>query len=347
MLAGSNAMSKPLRGPHRALALLIIVGLAPFAPARVVAEPTPLVRQVQRSNEVGPSLAAHLQVYYDFEHPAPGNPGRELDLGLSGTHLALINGGPRMRVKGGPHDVSPSGLELGQIEPASSGNDDWKAGVFDANGVATLSAFNAVQGTSLLAWVEMFGNSPGLNSNTPEPADRYNAIGLVGLLSGDSDGHGVRALLELIQVQGTLRLVALGRRLDGGRSQIFAARDDWRALLPVGQWVHLAASFDFSTGSMKLYRNGEPIAGAYTATDDPWALAGGGDLRTSATNPRGIKIGGSFPQNTREANPCPCRMDDVMMLDRVLTEHEINEHYQRALRARQGRSVPGAAPRGE
>lgn len=328
-------MSKSLGGWRRALELLVAVGSMPFALGHCGADPAPGDGPIQGSDDACSSLGPNLQVCYDFEHPVLDEPDRELDRGLSGTDLSLINGGPLMRVQAVPDDASPSALELAQIDPANAGNDDWKAGVFDVNGVESLSAFSAAQGTTLLAWVEMSGDTPALNSNTPEPEDRYNAIGLVGLLSGDSDGHGVRALLELIQVEGTLRLVALGRRIDGERSQTFAASEDWRALLPVGQWVHLAASFDFSTGSLNLYRNGEPIAGAYTATDDPWTLAGGGDLRTSPTNPRGIKIGGSFPQNTREMNPCPCKMDDVMLLDRVVTELEINDEYHRALSARQ------------
>jgi hypothetical protein len=49
---------------------------------------------------------------------------------------------------------------------------------------------------------------------------------------------------------------------------------------------------------------------------------------TSATDPRGIKIGGSFPQNTQERNPCNCRMDSVMFLDRVARPHEIRAQYR-------------------
>ena len=114
-----------------------------------------------------------------------------------------------------------------------------------------------------MGWVKMTGSHPALNSNTPAPDDRYNAVGLAGLLSGNSDGHGVRALLELITVNGELRLVALGRRLDTGASQTFAASQDWQKLLPQGQWVHLAATFDYTTGDMALYRNGKPLDGFY------------------------------------------------------------------------------------
>jgi Concanavalin A-like lectin/glucanases superfamily len=327
-------MSK-LRECGRTALLLFAVGCSAPALAPVVTAPAPVVSvlPIRPSDDVFPSLRDHLQVHYDFEHPAGDELGRELDQGLSGTDLQLVNGGESMRVAGGVAG-GRSALQLAQVAPASAGNDDWKAGVYDAAGVERLSAFSAVKGMTLLTWVEMLGDAPALNSNTAEPEDRYNAIGLVGLLTGDSDGHAVRALLELITVDGTLRLVALGRRLDGGRSQTFAANEDWRRLLPVGEWVHLAASFDFSTATLKLYRNGQPIAGTYRAKDDPWQLAGAADLRSSATLPRGIKIGGSFPQNTREMNPCPCRMDAVMLLDRVATQLEINQQYRRALGAR-------------
>ncbi|MGH8310537.1 MAG: hypothetical protein ACRETX_12190, partial [Steroidobacteraceae bacterium] len=44
---------------------------------------------------------------------------------------------------------------------------------------------------------------------------------------------------------------------------------------------------------------------------------------TSATDPRGVKIGGSFPQNSREANPCNCRIDDLMFIVWALTPLEV------------------------
>lgn len=89
-------------------------------------------------------------------------------------------------------------------------------------------------------------------------------------------------------------------QIDGGLSQTFAASEDWRTLLPEGEWVHLAATFDYTTGEMALYRNGEPLDGCYTRVDDPWQVNGEG---SSPTSPRGIKIGGSFPQDTLEATP--------------------------------------------
>jgi hypothetical protein len=93
--------------------------------------------------------------------------------------------------------------------------------------------------------------------------------------------------------------------------------------------VFLAATFNFDTGKMALYRNGKPLAGFYTVTGDPWLLEGAPEPdRTSATDSRGIKIGGSFPQNTREQNPCDCRMDELMFLDRAVTSTEIWLQYR-------------------
>lgn len=59
-----------------------------------------------------------------------------------------------------------------------------------------------------------------------------------------------------------------------------------------------------------------------------WQLAGEPEPDVaSATDPRGIKIGGSFPQNTRENNPCDCRMDELMFLDRVVSPTEVRLQY--------------------
>ena len=41
----------------------------------------------------------------------------------------------------------------------------------------------------------------------------------------------------------------------------------------------------------------------------------------------GIKISGSFPQNTAERNPCNCRMDDLMFVAGVVTPEEIAAQY--------------------
>lgn len=272
-------------------------------------------------DEVVPSLRDDVVASYDFEHPFAANDSREEDQGPSRTLIQLINGGEDMRVDDGAYPGSNNALQLHSAAESPTGT-AWKAGVYeaDADGVASLSRFNNAEGTTVMGWFKMTGQNP-----TPG----YNAIGLAGVLSGNSDGHGVRALLELIQVNGELRLVALGRRIDTGASWTFAASQNWQDLLPQGKWVHLAATFDFDDGAMALYRNGKKVDGFYTSTSDPWAVDGTG---TSATNPRGIKIGGSFPQDGSERNPCNCRMDALLFLDEVASADQVAEQYRRYVR---------------
>jgi hypothetical protein len=275
--------------------------------------------------EVPRSLRDHVVSFYDFEHPFQQDGAVEIDRGASRTYLNLVNGGEDMRVAEGAYPGSNNSIRLGQVDPLAAGNDDWKAGVYDASGVSTLSALGGVDGMTVMGWVKMTGQNPSPNTTTANPDDYYNAVGLAGVLSGDSDGHGVRALLEIIQVDGELRLVALGRRIDGGASQTFAAHEDWRTLLPQDEWVHLAATFDYTTGRMALYRNGERVPGFYVVDGDPWQVDGSG---ASATTPRGIKIGGSFPQDTQERNPCNCSMDTIQLLDRAATAKEVAQQYR-------------------
>ncbi|WP_369372275.1 PQQ-dependent sugar dehydrogenase [Promicromonospora sp. Populi] len=275
--------------------------------------------------DVTRSLQGSSVSFYDFEHPFQQNGSVEIDRGASRTYLNLINGGEDMRVADGAYPGSNNSIQLGQVNPLEAGNDDWKAGVFNAAGVPTLSRLAGVDGITVMGWVKMTGQNPSPNSTTADPDDLYNAVGLAGVLSGDSDGHGVRALLEIIEVDGELRLVALGRRIDGGASQTFAAHEDWRTLLPQDEWVHLAATFDYATGRMALYRNGERVPGFYTVAGDPWQVDGSG---SSDTTPRGIKIGGSFPQDTQERNPCNCSMDTIQLLDKAATPREVAAQYR-------------------
>jgi hypothetical protein len=269
-------------------------------------------------HDVHPALRSSLVAFYDFDHPMPGDPALEADRGRSGTEIELVNGGAAMRVRDRAH---PGGGRVLQTRPVAAGStDDWKAGTWSASGVRTLRAFNAVKGITVMGWFKRAMDGP---------AAGYNAIGLTGVLTGDSDGHAVRALLELIDVDGTLRLVALGRRLDGGNSQTFAATEDWRTLLPRDSWVHLAATFDFTTGTMALYRDGRPVEGFYARTDDPWLINGPGPHVSTASDPRGIKIGGSFPwPGSPDRNPCDCRMDTLMLLDRSLHAREVANQYR-------------------
>jgi hypothetical protein len=274
---------------------------------------------------VFPTLNRDLVAYYDFDHPASGG-AVERDQGRSHTNINMINGAPRVRDRFG------HALQTGQVSNVL-GNDDWKAGLYSATGVPSLKAFNSAREATVMGWFKLTGVNPSPNTQTANPDDFYGAMGLAGVLTGDSDGHAVRALLEVFIVNGEMRVVALGRRVDGSASQTFAANMPWQEVLPQNQWVFLAATFNFDTGDMVLYRDGKPLDGFYATAGDPWALAGDPepDL-TSATNPRGIKIGGSFPQNTQERNPCNCRMDELMFYDRVLTPREIQLQYHWARR---------------
>lgn len=277
-----------------------------------------------------PELVGDLACHYDFEHPLDGDPTRERDLGFSGTALGLVNGGAAMRVSDGAHAASRRALETRQIDPEESGNNDWKAGIYEPEGVASLAMFGSASGISLMGWVKPTGVNPAPDSRTPESDDFYNAVGLFGLLAGDSQGHGVRALIELIDVSGTLRLVALGRRLDGGQSKVLAAGADWETLLPAGEWTHLSASFDFDEGSMALYRNGLPVEASPLRGGDPWRVDGEPEPDLSSpTPPAGIKVGGSYPQNTEEKNAFNGRFDELMFFTRALEADEVLAQFRR------------------
>ncbi|MEU0565660.1 hypothetical protein ABZ297_09735 [Nonomuraea sp. NPDC005983] len=301
--------------------------LSPVVAAVLVMASSPA--QARSRPEVLPTLQRNLVAYYDFEHPAPDDAARERDQGRSGTDITLINGGADMRVQDGAYRGSTHSIQLQQVNPTVAGNDDWKAGVYSETGVPTLHAFNGVKGATVMGWFKMTGQNPSPNSNSADPSDFYGAIGLAGVLTGTSQGHDVRALLELITVNGELRVVALGRRVDGSSSQTFAAGDPWQTVLPQGQWVFLAASFDYDNATMRLYKNGRPLDGFYTLAGDPWGVEGPPEPDvTSQSDPRGIKIGGSYPQNTRETNPCNCRMDGLMFLDRVVSPAEVHAQYE-------------------
>lgn len=277
-----------------------------------------------------PALAGHLVCHYDFDHPLDGDPDGEADLGRSGTALQLVNGGAAMRSDDAAWPGAGRSLQTKQRNPDVRGNDDWKAGIYVAGGVETLGAFNAAAGITIMGWVKPTGQNPGPDSTTPDGTDAFGAIGLFGVLSGTSDGHLVRALVEVIRVDDTLRLVALGRREDAGESLVLVAAGDWTAVLPPNEWTHVAATFDYDNGAMVLYRNGERQRADYAASDDRWKIAGPPEPdRSSATDPAGIKIGGSFPQNSAERNPFTGRFDDLMFFDRVLTADEVKAQFAR------------------
>ena len=263
---------------------------------------------------------------YDFSHPAPGHAGRELDLARSGVPLGLINGGAAMRVADEAFPGAGPALETRQINPAEPGNDDWKAGVFTEGGEPGLAAFAGVRGITIMAWVKPAADAPNPApaSGTPRPDDVYPAVGLFGLLTGDSDGHYSRALVEVLPLGDELRLVALGRRLDAGKARVLYADGPWQTLLPPGRWTHVAATFDFEAGTMVLYRDGRPLAAAYNSPAEVWEGAG----PCSATPPAGIKVGGSHPQNTRERNPFNGRLDELMFFNRALDADEVRGRFE-------------------
>jgi hypothetical protein len=270
--------------------------------------------------ELAPSLVAH----YTFDHPVEGDLTKELDQGFSGTTIDLVNGGREMRVTDRAYPGAGRALQTQQLSATAASNDDWKAGVYDPEGVDTLRPFAGADETTIMGWFKPTGEMPALNSNTADPADRYNAIGLAGILTGTSDGHAVRTLLEVINVNGEPKVVGLARRVDTGASWTYAANLPWDEILERGEWVHLTATFDFVDGSMALYMNGQPLEGTYTSATNPW-----GPGSASESDPRGIKIGGSFPQNTRESNPCDCRMDDLMFLDSAVSADQVAAQFDR------------------
>ncbi|MFM2294798.1 MAG: hypothetical protein RLZZ350_1211 [Verrucomicrobiota bacterium] len=279
-----------------------------------------------RAEALLPVLATNLICRYDFDHAVATNAAKEQDLGRAGADLNLINGGATMRVNDGAYPGSYFSLQTQQVNPTTSGNDDWKAGFYQTNGVPTLSNFNAVAGITLMGWVKPTGTNPNLDTTTAATNDFYNAIGLFGLLAGNSEGHAVRALLEIITVGTNYQLVALGRRIDGGSSLTLVATNDWHVLLPSNTWTHLAATFDFDNGTMALYRNGALLPATNTSAANLWNTTANLDV-TTASNPAGIKIGGSFPQNTAEKNAFNGRFDDLMFFNRAFTAAEVAAQF--------------------
>ena len=79
--------------------------------------------------EVEPSLADDLVASYDFEHPFAAERLVEADQGLVRTLIQLVNGGKQMRVDDGAYPGSNNALQTHSSRRATTGNDDWKAGV--------------------------------------------------------------------------------------------------------------------------------------------------------------------------------------------------------------------------
>jgi len=81
---------------------------------------------------------------------------------------------------------------------------------------------------------------------------------------------------------------------------------------------------------MALYRNGEPLPASYTEAGDRWKVVGDPEPDViSASDPAGIKIGGSYPQHTAERNAFNGCFDDLMFFDRALTAAEVKAQFAR------------------
>lgn len=294
---------------------------------------------------VAPDLRAALVWHFDFDHPDGSQPDRELDQGPAGTYVDLVNGGEAMRVEDTAWSGSGRALQTDQVEPEADGNNDWKAGCYELGGVETLRRCSDAAGLTLMGWFKVTGPVPALNSSTPQAGDFYAGAGLVGVLSGASDGHFCRALLEILRVDGALRVVALGRRVDGGATQMGVWDSPWEEVLPGGRWTHLAAAFDYANGTIHVYRNGLPAPMRHHQPGNPWASGRDSEAdRTSATLPAGIKIGGSYPQNHRERNPFNGRMDELMAFDRVLTADEVKVQFAQFVGAQNGIETGSRVP---
>jgi Concanavalin A-like lectin/glucanases superfamily len=288
------------------------------------------------SSLVVPVLRPALIWSFDFEHPDATHADVELDQGPSGTRLRLINGGAAMRIAEGAWAGSRHALQTRQVQPEVAGNDDWKAGIFTTGGVESLRRCGDAAGLTLMGWVRVTGPVPAPNSTTPRAGDVYSGAGLFGVLTGDSDGHLCRALLEVLRVDGELRVVALGRRLDGGATQMGVFTAPWDEVLPGGRWTHLTAVFDYAAGTIQVYRDGEAATMRLSQAGNPWAGAsasgGAGGARgehTSPSAPAGLKVGGSYPQNQAERNPFNGCFDDLMAFDRALTAEEVRTQFAR------------------
>ncbi len=282
-----------------------------------------------RAGEVLPALKGNLVNHYTFDNPEGNDPKSsvELDLGADKVNINLLNGAPR--VMDGAWSGSKYSLECGQ--KSGKPNDDWKAGImYKSSAESKLHGLQNVSGATVMGWFKTLtgpDESPSLNTNTENPTDRYNAIGLAGILRGDQSmpglhGHQVRALLEIIDG----KVTGMGRPLDSvNASGRLGSADPWYVVMPVGQWVHLAATFDFPAGKIALYKNGKPLA---SGEPNVTAWQSKPDIRTSDTAAGGIKIGGSYPDNSQEFNPFNGRIDELMFFNKALTAEEVAAQFK-------------------
>jgi Concanavalin A-like lectin/glucanases superfamily len=202
--------------------------------------------------------------------------------------------------------------------------------MFPSSAASTLAGTNHVTGISIMGWFKPLGdadNNPSPNTNTENPDDHFSAFGLAGFLRGDEDvdeldGHSVRALLEVING----KVTGLGRRLDeqSGSGQR-ASVDDWEDVMPPGEWTHLCATFEFNRGRIMLYKNGQPLDTSFNSTGS-WDTSPQIDY-TSSSNAGGIKIGGSYPDDSQERNSFNGRIDELMFFNKTLTDQEVASQF--------------------
>ncbi|MFG1885881.1 hypothetical protein [Micromonospora sp. NPDC049102] len=128
---------------------LLVVGVL----TGVGAPPAQADRSIAR--DVHPELRAHVVAAYDFDHPVPGDPALERDQGRSGTEVELVNGGTAMRVPDHASRGSGNAVQTRQVDPTTTGNDDWTVGTWSASVVRTLRAFSATGGTTIMGWFKV------------------------------------------------------------------------------------------------------------------------------------------------------------------------------------------------
>jgi hypothetical protein len=298
-----------------------------FLPAIAAALVTATFSQAAVLENLRPYLVNH----FTFDNPLGGDihSSVEVDLGLDHTNINLVNGAPR--VADGAWGGSQYSLQSGQINLLD--NDDWKAGIqFSSSEESTLVGTKHVTGITLMGWFKPLGdesNNPSPNTNTGFPFDRFNAFGLFGLLRGDenmedTDGHSVRALIEVIGGH----ITGLGRRLDDQPgSGTVRSVEDWDQVMTPEAWTHITATFHFDIGTVDLYKNGLPMEQENLDTFS-WQSTGEEVEYTSNTAAGGIKIGGSFPDNSEERNPFNGRIDELMAFNKWLSPAEVLAQYQ-------------------
>lgn len=235
------------------------------------------------------SASGQLVNRYTFDHPVEGNPAREQDLGSDKTPIDVFNGA--QRVEGGAFPGSGLALQSKPIEGDS--NNDHKAGTYfsagsEGPGASTMKGTAKVTGISIMGWFKP----------TQAPT---RTTSMTGILRGDEgaanpDPHAARALFEIENIGGGIRIVALARQRDTDQRRKIRSTRTIAEDLPTDQWSHIAATFNFDTGSITLFRNGELVPTIMTEQGS-WSLTDGTDT-TSNTPALGIKIGGQMEGDT-------------------------------------------------